>query len=40
MRIEVKAWAAILGTLIVGIALGLLLNGALEHRRQERVETM
>jgi uncharacterized membrane protein len=40
MRIEVKAWAAILGTLIVGIAIGLLLNGALEHRRQERVETM
>ena len=40
MRIELKAWAAILGTLIVGIAIGLLLNGALEHRRQERVQTM
>ena len=40
MRIEVKAWAAIVGTLIVGIALGLLLNGALERRRHERVETM
>jgi uncharacterized membrane protein len=40
MRIEVKAWAAILGTLIVGMALGMLLSGTLERRRHERVETM
>jgi hypothetical protein len=40
MRIEMKAWAAIVGTLIVGIALGLLLNGSLERRRHERVEIM
>lgn len=40
MRIELKAWAAILGTLIVGVALGMLLSGALERRRHERVETM
>ena len=40
MRIELKAWAAIVGTLIVGVAVGLLLSGALERRRHERVETM
>lgn len=40
MRIEVKAWAAIVGTLIVGAALGMLMSGALERRRHERVETM
>ena len=40
MRIEVKAWAAILGTLIVGVAIGMLLSGTLERRRHERVETM
>ena len=40
MRIEVKAWAAIVGTLIVGIALGMLLSGTLERRRHDRVETM
>ncbi len=40
MRIEMKAWAAIVGTLIVGVALGMLMSGALERRRHERVETM
>ena len=40
MRIELKAWAAIVGTLIVGVALGMLLSGALERRRHERAETM
>src|SRR3954467_1788703 len=40
MRIEVKAWAAVAGTLIVGVALGMLLSGTLERRRHERVETM
>lgn len=40
MRIEVKAWTAIVGTLIVGIVLGMLMSGALERRRHERVETM
>ena len=40
MRIEVKAWAAILGTLIVGVAIGMLLSGTLERRRHDRVETM
>lgn len=40
MRIEVKAWAAILGTLIVGVAIGMLLSGTLERRRHDRVESM
>ena len=40
MRIELKAWAAIVGTLIVGVALGMLMSGALERRRHDRVETM
>lgn len=40
MRIELKAWAAILATLIIGIAIGMLLSGTLERRRHEHVETM
>jgi hypothetical protein len=40
MRIELKAWAAILGTLIVGVAIGMLLSGTLERRRHERVDSM
>src|SRR5215207_6674870 len=40
MRIDLKAWAAIVGTLVLGIAIGLLLNGTLARRRAHEVERM
>ncbi len=40
MRIDLKAWAAIVGTLVLGIVIGLLLNGTLARRRAHEVERM
>src|SRR5215212_8410813 len=40
MRIDLKAWAAIVATLVLGIVIGLLLNGTLARRRMHEVERM
>jgi hypothetical protein len=40
MRIDLKAWVAIVGTLVLGIVIGLLLNGTLARRRAHEVERM
>ena len=40
MKIDLKAWLAVLGTLVIGIIIGLLLNGALSQRRMREMERM
>ena len=40
MKIELKAWLAVLGTLVIGIIIGLLLSGTLNQRRMHEMERM
>jgi hypothetical protein len=40
MKIDLKAWLAVLGILVIGIIIGLLLNGAMNHNRMREMERM
>lgn len=40
MRVGLKAYLTIIGTLVLGIIIGLLLNGVLNHRRMGEMERM
>ena len=40
MKIDLKAWLALMATLAIGVVLGLLLNGALNRRRMMEIDRM